>query len=130
MNDFKFKVWLENIAGEKCPEIERKWRFLLFLYFNLVGKDDYENGDDERVWYFKYFDFSRFNPREFFTDDVAIVCLEISYYVSTSDQDSPAIDSDFRQKLWQSYEMGLSDLTLKVGSKEIKVNHSNWAILL
>jgi hypothetical protein len=98
---------------------------VLCVYFNLVGRNDHDGRDENELWYFKRFNFGHVNLRQFFTDDVAIVCLEISYYISNSDQDLPAIDLDFRRNLWQDREMGLSDLTLKVGDKEIKVSHFN-----
>jgi hypothetical protein len=66
------------------------------------------------------FDFGRFDPRQFFIDDVAIVCFEISYYVSSSDY-----DLDFRRNLWQTLEAGIFDVVLKVDGKDIKVSYCN-----
>jgi hypothetical protein len=60
-----------------------------------------------------------------FTDDVAILCFEISYHLCYEDYDPP-ID-DLRQKLWQNRETGFSDVTLKIGDREIKVSYFDKA---
>jgi hypothetical protein len=100
---------------------------LIILTINLVGKDDHDDSDRENFFYHKRFDFGRFNPRQLFTDDVAILCFEISYHVSYEDYDPPILDLDFRRKLWQTRETVISDLVLKVDGKEIKVSYYNKA---
>jgi hypothetical protein len=119
IKDFTCKLWIENLAGEKTPESTRKLIFSLSKFY-LVTSDEPEESDENNLIYLASFNFGRYRPSAFLVDDVAIVCFEISYRLSVEEFSSA--DSDLRRQLWEARNSDLSDLTLVVGEKEIKVS--------
>jgi hypothetical protein len=91
-----------------------------------VSKSDYIDEDDCSLIYYGDFNFGSLNPREFFTDDIAIVYFEITYTLSEQDYEQPVLDLDFRRELWQTRNTHISDVTIKVDGREIKVSETSF----
>jgi hypothetical protein len=123
VENFTCKYWAENLAGEKIGKSTRK---LIFNFYNsyLVTSEEPDDYDERDLLYYIDLDFGRYHPSAFFTYDIAILCLEISYRLSI-EEFTPG-ESDFRRNLWEARNSGLSDLTLVVGDKEIKISRTSY----